>query len=511
MKVRNSLKRTFTAALAGVQVLALLMLGCLIGPAAAAEDAEEELPTYTLYRTDGVTLDGGTEGDEWDLVPWSSDFSQFYSNTNETPLPVFGAKFKAMWNYTGGQGYIYLLIDVYDPTTESSANWTKDGFIFAIDETGDPATAAIASESETSTCRRTATMGTRALNTSKVLEYTVAYNETGYVVEAIYKFVDSSFAKAGQVRMDVVAQNECAGSTVMQYSWSGVNYGSDGNFNPKVGIGILSEQTAAGQAQGGELDPEADVLFLVGEELVASRDAVNGTVTLPEWDTRTAFVGWLDESGEKLYPAGYVCTVGSEQMVFTAATLELYLQAGAAVLVEEPTAIRFTAGYDPESFAALESFVTGQGGLIAKADDLTDAVLEDGSITAEELEAAGIAFDDVTPELDEAAGLLRLVKQEVADTAAVYAASAYITVRYSDEDGTERSFYTAYAAEDNARSVAQVAAAAFADRSNVGVETGGVNYAFRVDKEFAVGDFVSFSYSPYTAAQLTLLKQFAGS
>ena len=75
---------------------------------------------------------------------------------------------------------------------------------------------------------------------------------------------------------------------------------------------------------------------------------------------------------------------------------------------------------------------------------------------------------------------------------------------------SHRSVEDLSAAEDNARSVAQVAAAAFADRSNVGVETGGVNYAFRVDKEFAVGDFVSFSYSPYTAAQLTLLKQFAG-
>lgn len=511
--MKKDLKRKFTAMQAVFQVLVLIAFSSISGFSASAEDAgATELPTYTIYRTDGLTLDGKTEGDDWDYVQWSSDFTQFYSNAQETE-PDFGAKFKAMWNYDNGEGYLYLLIEVRDSSTESSTAWTKDGFIFAIDETGEAtAETAIVSESTTSTCRRTATMGTRSPSTSNLLEYQVAASDSGYVVEAVYRFVDSSYAKAGQIRMDVVAQNECAGGTVMQYSWSGVNYGSGGTFNPQVGVGILSEQTAAGQAQGGEVDPDADVLFRVGEETVASMDAVDGTVTLPEWDSRSAFVGWLDESGEHLYPAGYVFAVGDTdtQTVFTAATLELYLQAGASVLIEEPSAIRFTAVYDEAELESLEAFVTGAGGLAVAESLLTDAILADGYITGEELDAAGVAYETVALEEAEGENMFRLILDEITDTSAVWAAGAYITVRYSDEANTERRFYTGYTAEDNARSVAQVAEAAFADRSNVGAELNGIHYAFRVSSDYAVGDYAAFSFSPYTSAQLDLLRRFTG-
>lgn len=509
--MKKDLKRKFTAMQAVFQVLVLIAFSSISGFSASAEDAgATELPTYTIYRTDGLTLDGKTEGDDWDYVQWSSDFTQFYSNAQETE-PDFGAKFKAMWNYDNGEGYLYLLIEVQDSSTESSTAWTKDGFIFAIDETGEAtAETAIVSESTTSTCRRTATMGTRSPSTSNLLEYQVAASDSGYVVEAVYRFVDFSYAKAGQIRMDVVAQNECAGGTVMQYSWSGVNYGSGGTFNPQVGVGILSEQTAAGQAQGGEVDPDADVLFRVGEETVASMDAVDGTVTLPEWDSRSAFVGWLDESGEHLYPAGYVFAVGDTQTVFTAATLELYLQAGASVLIEEPSAIRFTAVYDEAELESLEAFVTGAGGLAVAESLLTDAILADGYITGEELDAAGVAYETVALEEAEGESMFRLILDEITDTSAVWAAGAYITVRYSDEANTERRFYTGYTAEDNARSVAQVAEAAFADRSNVGAELNGIHYAFRVSSDYAVGDYAAFSFSPYTSAQLDLLRRFTG-
>ena len=96
--MKKDLKRKFTAMQAVFQVLVLIAFSSISGFSASAEDAgATELPTYTIYRTDGLTLDGKTEGDDWDYVQWSSDFTQFYSNAQETE-PDFGAKFKAMWN-----------------------------------------------------------------------------------------------------------------------------------------------------------------------------------------------------------------------------------------------------------------------------------------------------------------------------------------------------------------------------------------------------------------------------
>jgi hypothetical protein len=195
-------------------------------------------------------------------------------------------------------------------------------------------------------------------------------------------------------------------------------------------------------------------------------------------------------------------------VVFHAVTLRLgdyELLSGASALIEEPTALRFEVQENAVSVSALGGVVKEKGAVIVETAKLTDAVLADGTFSAEELTAAGIAFDKVVFTTAEN-GIYYVVKENIADLSTSYSAIAYMTVEYDDH--TTCVLTSDYRADRNSRSIKVIAEAAYADRETVSVELDGLNYRFKVSKDYAVGEIKFFSYSPYTEEQLDLLANF---
>jgi hypothetical protein len=87
-----------------------------------------------------------------------------------------------------------------------------------------------------------------------------------------------------------------------------------------------------------------------------------------------------------------------------------------------------------------------------------------------------------------------------------YSAVSYLTVRYADN--SVQSMTSNYNEALNARSIKAISEAAYADRANVRAEIEGVNYKFKISKDYGVEGFTLFSYSPYTEEQLDLLAKF---
>jgi hypothetical protein len=98
------------------------------------------------------------------------------------------------------------------------------------------------------------------------------------------------------------------------------------------------------------------------------------------------------------------------------------------------------------------------------------------------------------------------VKEGITDFGTAYSAVAYMTVEYEDDSTCTHT--SEYSATRNSRSVKAISEAAYADRATVRAEQNGVNYAFKVSKDYAVGEITFFSYSPYTEEQLDLLAKF---
>ena len=131
--------------------------------------------------------------------------------------------------------------------------------------------------------------------------------------------------------------------------------------------------------------------------------------------------------------------------------------------------------------------------------------MADGTFTAEELTAAGIAFDKVVFTTAED-NVYSAVKDNITDVSVSYSAVSYLTVRYADN--SVQSITSNYNETLNARSVKAVSEAAYADRANVRAEIEGVNYKFKISKDYGLEGFTLFSYSPYTEEQLDLLAKF---
>ena len=83
----------------------------------------------------------------------------------------------------------------------------------------------------------------------------------------------------------------------------------------------------------------------------------------------------------------------------------------------------------------------------------------------------------------------------------MWSALPYVTVELAD--GTTTEFAGTYTEENNSRSVAKVAQAAYEDRSQL-KDTG---YKNKVGSEFGVTGFEALSFSPYNKTELAILKK----
>ncbi len=252
------------------------------------------------------------------------------------------------------------------------------------------------------------------------------------------------------------------------------------------------------------VDLTMDVVFKSEGVAISSRDGNNkGELTLPTNANGKAIAAWKDASNGKLYAPGATYTVADPAATVTMEALYLGLQTqkGAAIQIKNPTAIRFGGTLAAADLTAYGASIKGAGVIIVKADLLTSDILADGIFTADELTAAGIAFDDVKAAAVEEnfAG----IKENITELNTEYAAIVYVELKY-EGDATGR-VYSTYDKTLHCRSVAQIAEKAYADRQ----EMKSNDYSFKVSKDYAVEpNFPDRSYSLYTRDQLDLLKSF---
>ncbi len=232
MKHHISANRLISLAL----VLALLPVALAFAgiPASAAGNNR----SVTIYRTEAeMTLDGlVSEGEEWDHVAWSWDFTD--AGGTGAMQEGFRARFKSMWKSEGDARCLYYLIEVTDATPSTATDWTKDGFVFLIDETGERQTNP-AGNSETSTSRRNGTLSTTTVESSPVLTYALRRSETQYTVELRYEFVDPDCcAPGGSVAFDLLIQDNCGTNSYRRLSWNGTN---NVDVIANTGTGVISD------------------------------------------------------------------------------------------------------------------------------------------------------------------------------------------------------------------------------------------------------------------------------
>ena len=258
-------------------------------------------------------------------------------------------------------------------------------------------------------------------------------------------------------------------------------------------------------------------LTLSGCAFLGSVTAVQGSAVVG------GMVGNADKSGAcgltrcLSTDAGVGLTGNAKHYVFVESgrlTALPQMQPGAAVRGYLPTGLRWTTELDAAALASLESNFGADavsfGTLIAPADYVAAA----GAFTKEALEVLGaehdlpVSYVDV-PYLSE--NWFAETGTQVCFTGALanmlevnyarpYGAVGYLTVRLTDDFSV--TVYAEYD-PDNARTIEEVAWAAYTDRSATQTE----EYAHPVpaDSEYAVGD--ADTYSPYAPEMLGRLKE----
>ena len=495
------------------RLLLEIICGCLVLIVFSPFPAFAEDCDYTIYRADPgplLVLDGRAgDSEPWAHVPWSTGFSQTGSAGVDGDHPAqagFGAQFKSLWQKDGDAAYLWFLVEVTDATVGYKANsWLADYFGIAIDENGD---------------------GTNELDTAAIyipkrdgydpprLEYKVDDRRAagnGYTIEMKYTFSNAANCE-GTIKFDLLLNDNIMSSDsdsnrYVRYSWKGIRQTNPAT--PAVsGTGLLSQVFA------GSLVPDPpsapDVILMKGATVVGTlQKGADGTVKLPDCETSDLFVGWVNEAGA-LYAVGAHYPVGESSEKLSAVIVAFGMMPGAAVKVENPTSIRFAMEFSA-GWEAVAPFVKEKEIVIAEANLLTDAILADHAFTVQELSAAGIAADvcPVTAERTETGYRLSGEKEAVENAETVYAACGSFTVAFAD--GSTHTHTAVYDPAKNARSVRVVAQKAYAERSNIRLtSTDGIAYLYKVSIRYAVGDFLSYSFSPYTADQLEILLTLIG-
>lgn len=457
----------------------------------------EDLRSYSIYRVDPskMTADGVVGADEpWEKVPFSEPVRVYWQNLvpDETP-----AKFKALWGSDASGAYLYFWAELNDP--DGTYN-NGDIFQFLVDETGKSTNPCQAGGSATGPCRRTTILSLReeTKTVGNWFEYTVKRTNDGkdVTVEAKYTFSDAKYAAANaEIGLDFLTDRKNSeGAMITQWAWC--NYESQSKPNI-AGRATLKKINAVDL--GAVVDEDDDAVFYNAGLAVASckKDA-DGNVTLPAEASGAAVCAWKNRNDNKLYAAGSTYKVSKANEKFDAVTPNVALLEGARVRLATTGALKFEGTI--EEFDDVKDYVKKVGILFVKTADLTEEIAGAGATPAS-LTAAGISFQKAEAD---AAASFEGVLENLTDKNEMWSALPYVTVELAD--GTTTEFAGTYTEENNSRSVAKVAQAAYEDRSQL-KDTG---YKNKVGIEFGVTGFEVLSFSPYNKTELAILKKILG-
>lgn len=454
----------------------------------------EDLRSYSIYRVDPskMTADGVVGADEpWEKVPFSEPVRVYWQNLEPDETP---AKFKALWGSDASGAYLYFWAELNDP--DGTYN-NGDIFQFLVDETGKSTNPFQAGGSATGPCRRTTILSLReeTKTVGNWFEYTVKRINDGkdVTVEAKYTFSDAKYAAANaEIGLDFLTDRKNSeGAMITQWAWC--NYESQSKPNI-AGRATLKKINAVDL--GAVVDEDDDAVFYNAGLAVAScKKDENGNVTLPAEASGAAVCAWKNRSDNKLYAAGSTYKVSKANEKFDAVTPNVALLEGARVRLATTGALKFEGTI--EEFDDVKDYVKKVGILFVKTADLTEEIAGAGATPAS-LTAAGITFQKAEAD---AAASFEGVLENLTDKNEMWSALPYVTVELAD--GTTTEFAGTYTEENNSRSVAKVAQAAYEDRSQL-KDTG---YKNKVGSEFGVTGFEVLSFSPYNKTELAILKK----
>ena len=454
----------------------------------------EDLRSYSIYRVDPskMTADGVVGADEpWEKVPYSEPVRAYWQNLEPDETP---AKFKALWGSDASGAYLYFWAELNDP--DGTYN-NGDIFQFLVDETGKSTNPFQAGGSATGPCRRTTILSLReeTKTVGNWFEYTVKRTNDGkdVTVEAKYTFSDAKYAAANaEIGLDFLTDRKNSeGAMITQWAWC--NYESQSKPNI-AGRATLKKINAVDL--GAVVDEDDDAVFYNAGLAVAScKKDENGNVTLPAEASGAAVCAWKNRNDNKLYAAGSTYKVSKANEKFDAVTPNVALLEGARVRLATTGALKFEGTI--EEFDDVKDYVKKVGILFVKTADLTEEIAGAGATPAS-LTAAGITFQKAEAD---AAARFEGVLENLTDKNEMWSALPYVTVELAD--GTTTEFAGTYTEENNSRSVAKVAQAAYEDRSQL-KDTG---YKNKVGSEFGVTGFEVLSFSPYNKTELAILKK----
>lgn len=454
----------------------------------------EDLRSYSIYRVDPskMTADGVVGADEpWEKVPYSEPVRVYWQNLEPDETP---AKFKALWGSDASGAYLYFWAELNDP--DGTYN-NGDIFQFLVDETGKSTNPCQAGGSATGPCRRTTILSLReeTKTVGNWFEYTVKRTNDGkdITVEAKYTFSDAKLAAANaEIGLDFLTQRtNSSGQCITQWAWCN----NDAQSKPNIaGRATLKKINAVDL--GAVVDEDDDAVFYNAGLAVAScKKDENGNVTLPAEASGAAVCAWKNRNDNKLYAAGSTYKVSKANEKFDAVTPNVALLEGARVRLATTGALKFEGTI--EEFDDVKDYVKKVGILFVKTADLTEEIAGAGATPAS-LTAAGITFQKAEAD---AAASFEGVLENLTDKNEMWSALPYVTVELAD--GTTTEFAGTYTEENNSRSVAKVAQAAYEDRSQL-KDTG---YKNKVGSEFGVTGFEVLSFSPYNKTELAILKK----
>ena len=454
----------------------------------------EDLRSYSIYRVDPskMTADGVVGADEpWEKVPYSEPVRVYWQNLEPDETP---AKFKALWGSDASGAYLYFWAELNDP--DGTYN-NGDIFQFLVDETGKSTNPCQAGGSATGPCRRTTILSLReeTKTVGNWFEYTVKRTNDGkdITVEAKYTFSDAKLAAANaEIGLDFLTQRtNSSGQCITQWAWCN----NDAQSKPNIaGRATLKKINAVDL--GAVVDEDDDAVFYNAGLAVAScKKDENGNVTLPAEASGAAVCAWKNRNDNKLYAAGSTYKVSKANEKFDAVTPNVALLEGARVRLATTGALKFEGTI--EEFDDVKDYVKKVGILFVKTADLTEEIAGAGATPAS-LTAAGITFQKAEAD---AAASFDGVLENLTDKNEMWSALPYVTVELAD--GTTTEFAGTYTEENNSRSVAKVAQAAYEDRSQL-KDTG---YKNKVGSEFGVTGFEVLSFSPYNKTELAILKK----
>lgn len=471
-------------------LLALVVLLCvtqiITAIAILPVGATASTKTYNIERAvEIMTVDGLANEEIWSTV----ESSEAFVNTSQNSIDNFSASYKAVWTPCvddTSKMNVYIFITASGYTTVNS--WRNN--IRIQIETPDASHRYWSGQQQLNNVKtgspdRTCTVGTTA-TPFKLF----AINDIENSKSATYEFC-YTMPKSDTIKLDVLVNANTSDGKDATYSWVSI-VTTPTKSDELLGIGKIIDNAEA----------NGDVDLLVDGQIFASlKKNSDGKITLPEGSVDGAMLGWKDSAG-KLYAVGSEYTVtGTDKVTLEAVAVNFSVLKGASVLIDDPSALRFDISADISGLTEVQAF----GALIIPSASLTDGIISDGNITKEELDTAQITYDSIDLRGSADSEIYYAKKENITDFTLKYSVSAYLTVKYADD--TTKTLTSAYNATDHSRCVKEVAEAAYADRSNLRENTNGVDYAFKVSKDYAVGDFTLFSYSPYEESSLDVLAE----